>query len=139
MQKTSLPAAKPQVPGAIMLPPGLASPDPQQGNFGQTQIYSFVTPPTGQINIYSATRWVEVQLTLITAGPVEYSTNNNILPVGSGSGAPLVTSVPQSITLASGDRLFIASTAANRVAFIVQPYPWLENMALSLLKLVGVK
>lgn len=107
-------------------------PEGEEAKYGNTQIYTYFTVPDVQQSIYSATRWVQIKLLLETAGPVAYSTRQNILPVLSGKGALLVTGESVNFTLAAGDRLFIASTTVNRIQFIVEPFPWLENITMSI-------
>ena len=98
-----------------------------------TEIYTyFARPPVdGQLpKIYNADRqYAQVTLTLETAGPVAVSTKQQILPVLSGKGELLETGVPMTYFLAKGNRLYVAATSINRIKVVIQPLPWLEQIA----------
>lgn len=83
--------------------------------------------------LYNGDRtWVQLTLILQTAGPVAVGTSSNIVPVLSGKGVLLTTNVPFQITIAKGSRLYIASTGVNRVLVLLEPLPWLEQIAANL-------
>lgn len=98
-----------------------------------TEMYTYIAkPPTdGQLQVlYNADRqYVQVVLTLETAGPVAVATKQQMLPVLSGKGQLLETGVPLSFFLSKGNRLWVAATAINRIKVTVQPIPWLEQFA----------
>lgn len=79
--------------------------------------------------LYTGDRaWVNVKVLLETAGPVAVATKQNFLPVTSGKGRQLRTGVETVFALPKGMRLWIASTAVNRVSVTVEPIPWLEQL-----------
>lgn len=98
-----------------------------------TEIYTFFAKPSanGQLPVlYNGDRqYAQVILTLETAGPVAVSTKQNILPVLGGTGALLDTNVPMTFTLSKGNRLWVATTSLNRIKVVIQPLPWLEQLA----------
>jgi hypothetical protein len=95
-----------------------------------TDIYTYFTKANGETElIYSAEEWMRIELQLETAGPVAVSTRQDVTPVLSGKGILLPpTGEPVKFLLPRGDRLFIASEAVNRVKFIVEPVPLLEQI-----------
>ncbi len=97
----------------------------------RTQIYTYFTKPTGISELlYSAESWVQMTLVLETAGPVSFGTSENVSPVLSGKGILLPpTGVPIEVYLPKGNRIFIAANAINRVKVIIEPLPWLEQIA----------
>lgn len=99
-----------------------------------TDIYTYFTKPINESELlYSAESWVMVTLILETAGPVAVSTRQDVVPVLSGKGALLEPDgEPFRFVLPKGDRLFIAAEAINRVKVIIEPFPWLEQILLSL-------
>lgn len=98
-----------------------------------TEINTYFAKPVtdGQPQVlYNGDRqYALVTLTLETAGPVVVSTKQNIIPVLSGKGALLETNVPLQFYLAKGNRLWVASTSVNRIKVMIQPIPWLEQLA----------
>jgi hypothetical protein len=90
----------------------------------RTEIYTFFTKPGETRLLYSAEEWVECILELQTAGPVSYSTREEVVPVLSGKGILLTTGERERFTLSKGDRLFIGAEAVNRLAFTVQPFAY---------------
>lgn len=108
----------------------------------KTQISTYFTkvPVPGEATaiLYNGDRlWARVILTLETAGPVAVGQSSSITPVLSGKGALLETGVPTTFSIAAGTRLYIASTAVNRVKFVVESVPWLEQMTALLRAMVG--
>lgn len=98
---------------------------------GRTEIYTYFTSQFGEnVLLFSSRRWVRVILTLETAGPVDASTREDLIPVGSGKGRGLVTGVDMEFTLNENDRLFIAANSLNRVGVIIEPFAWLEQITL---------
>jgi hypothetical protein len=93
----------------------------------RTEIFTFFTKARETL-LYSAEDWIECQLTLQTAGPVSVSTRKQIEPVLSGKGILLVPGEPFEVTLDKGDRLYIAAEAVNRIAFVTQPFPYLQEV-----------
>lgn len=109
------------------------SPSPaleQGGTQFRTELSTFITKIGPTEILYDGTRiWAQVTVTLETAGPVAIGTKQNITPVLSGKGILLETLEPKTITIAKGDKLFIASNAISRVKVEIQPVPWLEQLA----------
>lgn len=81
-------------------------------------------------------RWAKVTLVLETAGPVAVGTAANLTPVLSGKGILLTTNVAKEIIIAKGDKLYIAATSVNRVQLVIESYPWIEQIAGTLTKVV---
>ena len=93
---------------------------------------------TQTATIYEGDRlWVDVTLVLETAGPVAVSDMATVTPVLSGKGLLLPTGVPLTFRVAKSNKLYIASTAVNRVKVMIQPVPWLEQITGVLLQLAG--
>lgn len=92
------------------------------------QTYFTVANGTSQL-LYSAENWVRVEFQLETAGPVAVGTLQDVTPVLSGKGILLPPDgEPVRFVLPKGDRVFIAAESINRVKFIVEPIPWLEEI-----------
>ena len=73
---------------------------------------------------------MRVRLMLETAGPVAIGTRDDVAPPLSGKGILLPGgNVEVTIVLNKGDRLYSASTALNRVRFIAEPIPWMEQVS----------
>lgn len=117
--------------------PSIAIPPPIVAGGGQedriTEISSYLTTvgtPDGATPIlYNGDRnWAKVTLTLDTAGPVVVGTRAELAPITSGRGWPLTTDQPIEFTIAKGSRLYIFSTALNRVKVQIAPIPWLEGI-----------
>lgn len=98
-----------------------------------TEISTFFAKPSSDGKptiIYNGDRqYAQIVLTLETAGPVAVSTKQNLAPTLSGKGALLETNVPLSFFLAKGNRLYVATTSLNRIKVVIQPVPWLEQLA----------
>lgn len=97
-----------------------------------TQMLTRFTVPTAdgeQTLVYSAEKWVRIILTLQTAGPVAAGTSANLKPVAQGRGISLIQNIPTPFILPRGDRLYIASDTVDRIAIIIEPIPWLEEIA----------
>jgi hypothetical protein len=107
--------------------PKIPSEDQLAGNY-KTKTPTFFTKP-GEISVlHSAdTPWVRVSVMLETAGPVAISTAQGF-SVFSGEGILLQTGVERTLTIPKGNRLYITSTTFNRVSYVVEPVPWLEQM-----------
>lgn len=96
----------------------------------QLECITYFTKPGETKMLYSGDRqWAIVKLTLETAGPVVVGQRQNLTPVLSGLGVLLRTGVERAITIARGDRLYIASTSVNRVQVVIEAAPWLEQIA----------
>lgn len=88
--------------------------------------------------IYEGDRlWAVVTLTLETAGPVAVSDMPNLFPVLSGKGLLLPTGQPMQFKIAKGTRLYVAATAVNRIKVQIDPVPWLEQIAGTLMLIAG--
>ena len=88
-----------------------------------TEISTYFTQIGESRLLFSANFWCTVKLTLETAGPVAAGTREDVVPVLSGKGVLLDTSLEQEWVLAKGDRIFIAAESINRVKFVVEPKP----------------
>lgn len=116
--------------------------NPSQGGETRAMLQTYFTrgPLVGEENplLYNGDRtWAKITLTLQTAGPVAIGTSSNISPVLSGKGVLLQTGIPISLNIAKGTRLYIASTGVNRVLFLTEPLPWLEQITANLGQLVS--
>lgn len=140
MSRNNVPRA-----GAMMMPAAaarpnatIATPQPIASGGGQmdraTEVFTYNTAvgfiQPGQTPIlYNGDRnWAEVTLVLDTAGPVVVGTRADITPIFSGKGWPLTTGEPITFTIAKGTRLYIFSSAVNRVKVQIAPLPWLEQI-----------
>jgi hypothetical protein len=101
---------------------------PQSELNASTLIYTIFTKAGDTQLIYSATNWVRIQLFLEDAGPVSFGTRQQIGPALSGKGCLLPTSEWVEFFLAKGDRLFLVAEGINRVKFICEQIPWLEQV-----------
>jgi hypothetical protein len=103
-----------------------------------TNIQTFFTTTFGtSLLLYAAEDWVNITLRLETAGPVTVSTREDVVPVLSGKGRLLPTDTDVTFTLPRGDRLFIAAESVQRVAFTVEPVPWLGQILMAMDKGFG--
>lgn len=117
-----------------------ATQTPPQENQGQAQTkpdyfthFTKSVYPTGGEVIYQGDRnWVLLTFLLETAGPVAVGQRSKITPVLSGQGQLLITNVPKTMKVAKGTRIYIASTAVNRVQVSIEPLPWLEQITATL-------
>lgn len=103
----------------------------------KTRINTYFSVPGETKLLYSAEGWIRIRLTLEDAGPVAVGTDQNLLPVLSGRGRLLPTNEEFHFTLSKGDRVYIAAEAINRVAFTVEPIPYLESIEKILTKIEG--
>lgn len=105
------------------------SPIQNAGNYSTRMFTAFTVAGDEAKKIFQASvEWTRVKVTLQTAGPVAISTSQQFTPTLSGLGLILQTGIPVEFDLARGNDLFIASPNVNRVAVIVQPIPWAEQM-----------
>lgn len=118
--------AKPQPPGRI---PMIGEKRAGVRNYtNHTETYTSFTV-AGQQQLYIATEsWVQITLTLQTAGPVSIGTRANLLPVLGGAGRLLPTDVPIRFLLPRGDILYVASNAVNRLSVQIEPMPFYEGV-----------
>lgn len=107
---------------------------PQTDQNASTLVYTVFTKAEPTKLIYSATTWVRIWLQLEDAGPVAVGTRQQIGPALSGKGILLPTDQWVEMVLAKGDRLFMVAEGVNRVKFICEQIPWLEQ----LLRAIGV-
>lgn len=122
--------------GAVTAPNrNIATAPEPQADQGRAEVRTYVSTYFTKISadetqiLYNGDRqWAKVKLTLETAGPVAVGVVQKITPVLSGKGIDLTTDVEVEIPVAKGTRLYIASTAVNRVKVIVEPSPWLEQI-----------
>ncbi len=107
--------------------------DAPEGGYDHTEIYTYFTIPDGVSKlIYSAESWVRARFTLETAGPVAVSTRQDLDPVLSGKGRLLPTDDEFEFVVPKGDRIFVIAESVNRVAFTIEPIPWLQTIALEI-------
>lgn len=134
--------------GAMMMPTPatrpnatIATPQPVSGGAQmdrQTEVFTyntavgFVTPGQTPILYNGDRNWAEVTLVLDTAGPVVVGTRADLQPIFSGKGWTLTTGEPITFTIAKGNRLYIFSSAVNRVKVQIAPLPWLEQITAEL-------
>lgn len=115
-----------------------AIPDSKQGETpGQlqefaTNLSTVFTRIGGTQILHAADRWVIAKLTLQTAGPVDVGTRAELTPVLSGKGRSLVTNQELAIPLAKGTRLYYTAAATNRLLVVIEPIPWLQQIALEI-------
>ena len=80
--------------------------------------------------LYNGDRqYAQVTLQLETAGPVAVGQKQNLLPVLGGNGILLETGEPFVFYISKGNRIYVATTSLNRIKVIIQPLPWLEQIA----------
>lgn len=108
-------------------------PSPQVANAAganRARVYTWFTNASSATEIlYDGDRlWARVTVELQTAGPVVIGTDSNLTPVLGGKGVVLTPGEPRSVNIARGTKLYIASTAVNRVAVVVEAVPWLEQI-----------
>lgn len=143
MSRNTVPRA-----GAMMMPtaaarpnPTIATPQPVSGGAQMdrmTEVFTYNTSvgyiQPGQTPIlYNGDRnWAQVTLVLDTAGPVVVGTRADLAPIFSGKGWTLTTGEPITFTIAKGNRLYIFSSAVNRVKVQIAPLPWLEQITAAL-------
>lgn len=114
--------------GRAIPPANVPSPDQRAGNY-KNDANTYFTKPGPTRQLYTGDRsWAKVTLTLQTAGPVAVGPSATITPVLSGKGILLPTLVPVEFLVARGNKLWIASTAVNRVSIQIEEYPWLEQI-----------
>lgn len=128
----SIPAAATQRPNpTIATPQPIASGGALQDRATEIFTYNTMVGLQGSQTpiLYNGDmNWAEVTLTLDTAGPVVVGTRANIAPIFSGRGWPLTTDQPITFTIAKGTRLYIFSSAINRVKVQIAPTPWAEQI-----------
>lgn len=95
---------------------------------GRTEVSTFFTKGTGDQLLYQAEGWVRLRLMLETAGPVAVGSRDQVSPPLSGKGILLPVNVEITFPVTKGNRIFIASTSVNRVRFIIEPIPWMEQL-----------
>lgn len=105
---------------------------------GRTEISTYFTKDSGDHLLYQAEGWVKLRLMLITAGPVDIGTRDQVSPVGSGKGIPLPQDVEVVFPLVKGNRIFITAVAVNRVRFIIEPIPWAEQITTMLGSMLSI-
>lgn len=118
---------------ARALPNGAAGQDAKDLQRWHTDMAVIFTTQLGVSQLfYTAEQWQRVQVMLETAGPVAISTRTDVLPVLSGKGRLLTTNVNYDFILPRGARLYYAAESVNRIAWSVEPIPWLEQLAMEL-------
>lgn len=94
----------------------------------ETRIQSYFTVPGETKVLYTAANWIELLVTLETAGPVAIGTTEQIQPVLSGKGRLLAPGVEARFHLYRGDRLYIAADTINRISFIAHHVAWQQQI-----------
>jgi hypothetical protein len=97
----------------------------------RTDVFTFFTQADGQVKpLYSVNQesWAFVRLRLESAGPVAVGTRSDIAPITSGKGILLPIGDEVQMTLPPGTRLYIIADAVNRVAVIIEPIAWQEEI-----------
>lgn len=118
---------------ARALPDSKGGEEPKDLQRWRTDMQETFTTTLGESQLlYVADQWVRVQLMLETAGPVAIGTRAEIVPVLSGKGRLLTTGVPYEAYLPRGTRLYYAAESVNRVAFTIEPIPWMEQLSLEI-------
>ncbi len=127
----------PAAPGGAVQAPQPATSFADGAN--QIQLSTYTTQAvSGTQTLYNADRqWARVTLTLTTAGPVQVGEKQDLGTVTAGQGISLQTGVPVVLDVARGNRLFVLSSAVNRITVVVAPYPWLEVITGSVMRLVS--
>lgn len=93
-----------------------------------TSMY-FTRAAAEPIQIYTGDRaWAIVKLRLQTAGPVAVSTLQSMGSVTSGNNLLLTTNEEEEFVCPFGNSIWVLATAVNRIAMVVQPAPWLEQI-----------
>lgn len=85
-------------------------------------ISTVLTEANKSILVYSAIEWARIKLRLASAGPVAAGTDPNLFPIGQGKGI-LLTANDTEIILTPGDRIYLASDAANNVSVVIEAIP----------------
>lgn len=110
--------------------PAIAPPQPNQvaGSYN-VALNTFFTKANAISILYTADQaWVQLVLTLETAGPVEISSSPNFKPFLSGKAQALATNVPLLFSVPKGNKVYIGAPAVERVKVTIQPLPWLEQI-----------
>ena len=97
----------------------------------ETKTFTYQTIPDGKTHlVHSAEKaWLSVELSLMTAGPVVFGTDQELSPVLSGRGNLLSPSgEPKRMLISKGQRLYIAAEAVNQVTIILQPIPFMATI-----------
>lgn len=115
--------------------------DPNLGEEAQAdsvnQVFGILTYFTkvGETDLfYTAQKWIDVNVTLRTAGPVAMGNKADLLPVLSGRGVLLVPDETVRFSMAKGDLLYFASETINRISIIVQEPAWQQGIAISIVR-----
>ena len=95
-----------------------------------TEMFTVATEPDGRSRLlYSAESWVRLRLALETGGVVAVSTREDLAPLASGKGVTLSKQHTLELVLPRGDRLFVIAESDERLAVVVEPIPWLAQIA----------
>jgi hypothetical protein len=112
--------------------PSGALPGVQTAVQQQTEIYTYFTRAGETKLLYSGVKWVQMKLTLETAGPVAVSNKAQVTPVLAGKGILLPTGEEVKFIVGKGTRIYIAAESINRVKVIIEPIPFLEEILMAL-------
>ncbi len=127
----------PASPGGAVQAPQPATTFAESAN--QIQLFTYTTRAVPETQtLYNADRqWARVTLTLTTAGPVQVGEKQDLGNITAGQGVSLQTGVPVVLDVARGNRIFVVAGAVNRISVVVAPYPWLEVITGSVMRLVS--
>lgn len=99
---------------------------------GRTEISTYFTKAGGDFLLYEADNWVYLNLVLLDAGPVSVGNREQISPVLSGKGGPLIQGETYRFPVRKGGRVYITSNTVNRVRVTIEPVP-LADQVLSMM------
>ncbi len=95
-----------------------------------TETFTVRTEPDGRSRLlYSAESWMRIRLALETSGAVAVSTREDLAPLASGKGVTITANRSLELVLPRGDRLFVVAETDERLAVVVEPIPWLAQIA----------
>lgn len=96
----------------------------------RTEIFTYFTVPGDTHELFAFQGWARMTVQLETAGPVTIGQKPTLTPVLSGKGMLIDTDEPQSFVVAKGTRIYIAANTVDRVKVVVEPIPWLDEIAM---------
>ena len=104
---------------------------------GRSEISTRFTKPGENTFVYQAESWVYLNFTLIDAGPVDVGTRDDIAPVLSGKGGPLVQNEVFRFPISKGQRVFITANTVSRVRMVIEAPPYGEQILSLLASILG--
>jgi hypothetical protein len=91
--------------------------------------YNFLTKTGSTQLLLSLPQWTKITMRLNTAGPVVVGTREQLDPVISGKGAPLVTDQEFEMLIGPNTRVYYFATGINSVTIKVEAIPWMLTIA----------